>query len=525
MGRAPVLQKARKVFHPAAVSAQGRLHHAGQKSGVDGGGTGHARPQRAGAVRVRPIGGKDGDRIRHQRRGTGGDGVGGAEIRGVHLIVVTEHIERTARGHGQPARGQLPAVDHADRAQVAARQRAGVHHINAGHIREEARAEERGAQAVVGLAPGREIPDIEINRPDRFVLTIVLETVGRRDKRIQLAGRNRGRKAVELPAGGIDPGVGHHQQQVTLVVIPEIGEGQVGVAAGRWRLDDFPDGFGGVGGSNRQRQGVHGRNLFNQIRINHSARWRAARIERMPLIEDGGHGGDPGYKRQKEGVRLDIERFIGMHMASDLERLAATDFHVARGIQGKLENRDGGQLHLLQHAGDDVLHAGRFPGVGHHRVSCDIALQAGIRRIEGDIVARTLELQVSPVRIAGRVVEFPVAPVGGVGRGGNRVHAIGAEIGRDQAFTAIQIVPRHPAQHFFGGRFRRRHGTVVLDGTVRQAGAAGRPAHRPGQNRERHGGQAHRQQQCADGPVRMVRGKSGFHIQGTTRGFTEVSSL
>ena len=102
-----------------------------------------------------------------------------------------------------------------------------------------------------------------------------------------------------------------------------------------------------------------GKTGFDRMRIDHTADRRAAGIERVPLKQDALNRSDTGFKRQG-AVRFDIEFPVGMHTSGNVERLAATDFHFTRGIHGKLENGDAGQLQLLQDSPGDVLRAGRI---------------------------------------------------------------------------------------------------------------------------------------------------------------------
>ena len=164
-----------------------------------------------------------------------------------------------------------------------------------------------------------------------------------------------------------------------------------------------------------------------------------------------------------------------MHRSGDVERLAATDFHVPRRIHGKLKNRDSGQLQLLKNSGGEILWAGGVFCIGHHRVSRDIRVKVGIGRIYRDIADRSPALHISLARVPARVIELPCAPISGIRRRGHRVLAIGVQLVDDQTFATIQEVPVDLAHHFFRGRFRRRDRPGILDGTVCQPGAAGRP--------------------------------------------------
>ena len=104
-------------------------------------------------------------------------------------------------------------------------------------------------------------------------------------------------------------------------------------------------------------------NLLIGVHINDSAHGWATRIERVALKQNVPHRGHPGFKRH-EVVRLDVKFLVGMHAPGNVERLATTDFHVARGIHRKLENGNARQLYLLINAASDVLDAGGVPGAG-----------------------------------------------------------------------------------------------------------------------------------------------------------------
>ncbi len=97
----------------------------------------------------------------------------------------------------------------------------------------------------------------------------------------------------------------------------------------------------------------------------------------MPLKQDLANVCDVGLKRQNV-VRLNIQLAVGMNPAGDGEGLAAANFHVARGEQGKLENGDEGQLYILKHSRDDGLRSGGVPGVRNHRVGGGVPPQTGV---------------------------------------------------------------------------------------------------------------------------------------------------
>src|SRR5580704_14673781 len=100
-----------------------------------------------------------------------------------------------------------------------------------------------------------------------------------------------------------------------------------------------------------------------------------------------------------------------MHWSGHDERLAATDFHVARGIHRKLEDGNAGQLKLLIHAGVDILHAGRVLRMRHHGVSRNISVQAGINWIQWRKAPRSgIALHKGLTNIAVAVVKYPGAP-------------------------------------------------------------------------------------------------------------------
>ena len=54
----PLLQKPRKVFHPASVVIRNRLNRAGEQCSVDGRGSRNPEIQERGTVRVSPVGGE-----------------------------------------------------------------------------------------------------------------------------------------------------------------------------------------------------------------------------------------------------------------------------------------------------------------------------------------------------------------------------------------------------------------------------------------------------------------------------------
>src|SRR5882762_3083778 len=111
--------------------------------------------------------------------------------------------------------------------------------------------------------------------------------------------------------------------------------------------------------------------------VHHGAAGGTARVTRVALKQDVVNGGDVGLKRQ-EIVRFNVEISVGMDPAGDGEGLAAANLHVARGVHGKLENGDAGQLQFLKHSRRDVLRSGSVPGVSNHRVGGSEPPQTGV---------------------------------------------------------------------------------------------------------------------------------------------------
>ena len=100
-----------------------------------------------------------------------------------------------------------------------------------------------------------------------------------------------------------------------------------------------------------------------------------------------------------------------MHAAGHGERLAATDFHIAGGVQGKLKDRDACQIQLFQHPGHDILDAVHLTRVGNDGVSRNETVQACIGPGQHDVVAGHALLDIRLPRLAARVIEFPIRPI------------------------------------------------------------------------------------------------------------------
>ena len=260
------------------------------------------------------------------------------------------------------------------------------------------------------------------------------------------------------------------------------------------------------------------------ININHPAHRRAARVERVALKQDVHDRRDPGFKGQRI-VRLDIKMAIGMHAPGDIERLAATDLHVAGRKHGELENRDARQLQFLQHPRLDVLRTRGVGGMGNHRVSRDITLEAGVSGIQHHIADARRAIHIGVAGVAERIVKFPVAPVGGIRRGRHGVLAVGVQVVGHELFPAVEKIPRNLADDFFRGGLGGGHGARVLDGAMRQPRARRGPRHHARQNRQRDGAHDHHQDQGAACPASGLRCKWGLHSHCNARRVTEVSSL
>src|SRR5271155_4737400 len=145
---------------------------------------------------------------------------------------------------------------------------------------------------------------------------------------------------------------------------------------------------------------------------------------------------------------------IGKHTSGADERLAATDFHVARRKQVKLENGDADQLQLLKNSDVDVLDAGGVARMGNHRESRDIPLQSGVSRVQHHKIGGSRSLHKSLVKIAVPVVEYPCVPVWGVRWRGNH-RPISVQIIDNRIFTARQKILCDMAYHLFRGCFSR----------------------------------------------------------------------
>ena len=167
--------------------------------------------------------GQNRDGVGHQRSRPGGGGVGGSEIRSVQFVVVAPNVERTPRGHGKPVRRQLQSVEHPNRSQAGARQRAAIHHINGLKIRFDPMREKRRLELVrlqavsfpILISMGWTVLPSRASQKLFVVETNVANS---------LVGMGVS-KLLKMSAGGADPGIRSDQHHVTLIVIPQPAEG------------------------------------------------------------------------------------------------------------------------------------------------------------------------------------------------------------------------------------------------------------------------------------------------------------